>query len=118
MSTTTLLPALPPKIHNKSADIPAQTSRTVPPSKPTTSALDDDGPKAYFLEPADPIEELDDDELSYEEVPIEEFDEGEEDEGEETLEKAVRSIHERSFFGGRDILRDVEYRTGVNLMAS
>jgi hypothetical protein len=36
----------------------------------------------------------------YEEIPIEEFEEISESDGEESLEKAVKNISEKAFFGG------------------
>lgn len=41
-----------------------------------------------------------DEEYNYEEIPVEEFDDLSESDGEETLEKVVRSINEKAFFGG------------------
>ncbi|KAJ3284248.1 Sperm-associated antigen 16 protein [Borealophlyctis nickersoniae] len=60
---------------------------------------DEDDVRAYFLEAVQPVPDDSDDELTYEEVPVEEFEESSDTEGEETLEKAVRSINEKSFFG-------------------
>ncbi|KAI8591509.1 WD40-repeat-containing domain protein [Geranomyces variabilis] len=69
-------------------------------SKPPggTPRPDTDGPSAYYLEPAPPIADPEDDDLEYEEVPVEEFEDEEED-GEETLERAVRRMNEGRFFG-------------------
>lgn len=36
----------------------------------------------------------------YEDIPIEEFEELSESDGEESLEKAVKNISEKAFFGG------------------
>ncbi|KAI9099871.1 WD40-repeat-containing domain protein [Phlyctochytrium arcticum] len=66
---------------------------------PAIAENDDDVQKTYFLEAAEPIQDLDDDELSFEEIAVEEFEVFEDDEEDESLEKAVQNIHERSFFG-------------------
>ena len=42
-----------------------------------------------------------DDEWKFEEVPVEEFEDLSESDGEETLEKAVKSINEKTFFGSK-----------------
>lgn len=41
-----------------------------------------------------------DEDLVYEEVPLEDFQDLDESDGEETLDKAVRSLHEKGLYGG------------------
>ena len=48
------------------------------------------------------------DEYNYEEIPVEEFEDLSESDGEETLEKAVRSINEKAFFGGTIFIHSLD----------
>ncbi|KAI9364470.1 WD40-repeat-containing domain protein [Zopfochytrium polystomum] len=67
-----------------------------------------ESPNTYYLEVAavKPDLEDSDEELDYQEVLVEEFEDLSDSDGEETLEKAVRNINEKTFFGGGGIAGD------------
>ena len=50
-----------------------------------------------------------DDEIDYNEIPIEEFEEFSDSDEEETLEKAVRNINEKNFFGGNLYEQNIDF---------
>ncbi|KAJ3195929.1 Talin-1 [Irineochytrium annulatum] len=74
------------------------------PALPAKAAVDDigEGPSSFYLEAVQRDLEDSDDDVEYSEIPAEEFDDlSESEDGDETLEKASRSVNERSFFGPR-----------------